>query len=479
MTGGTQSARYIDLFKAIETLDEDDNEALAESLSGTELIGNLAVYRNRLQVLILRSLRTLYAGRWSGSEIRQMLEEVELLYERRMYALCQKRLEKALDLARMHQQESMLLEICEWRRKLVPQSSLSLQKELLYEIQKEEAACLQRIALEREASNEHEMMRVSARLRLITRSNEESNQPFGSTPPENSNFLTKIHSLSAMGIVAFSKNEFQLALEIYDKIMGLWESEPMRILNHPDIYLQTYNNHLSVLLVGQNHSKFLQSVQKLRQLDSLPRHTRVHFQWVAFHQELVFSMNFSGYEATLALVLEIEAWIAANTQEILTPRLLAFFFNITMFFFVNGEYARANKWLGRILNQPGQAERRDIRNFARILQVLLQYEMKDFDLNEYLVRSAYRYLNRKDELYAFEMAIFDLIRQCTNHVDEASRQPVYEAFKASMQEFRSHNQSALGHGELLLWVESKLTGVSPRLLFEHKLRENQAAASMP
>jgi hypothetical protein len=468
------------LFKAIEALDEDDNEALAESLSGTELITNLAVYRNRLQVLILRSLRTLYASRWAGSEIRQMLEEVELLYERRMYALCQKRLEKALDLARMHQQESMLLEICEWRRKLVHKASLSHQNELLDEIWQEEVACLQRIQVEREASNAHERMRVGARLRLISRTNEEAGQPASLTPAPHSNFIAQIHQLSALGIVAFSKNEFQFALEIYDKIMGLWESEPMRILDHPDIYLQTYNNHLGGLLIGgQNHSKFLQSVHKLRQLDSLPRHTRVHFQWVAFHQELVFSMNFSGYEATLALVLEIEAWIAANTQEILTPRLLAFYFNITMFFFVNGEYARANKWLGRILNQPGQAERRDIRNFARILQVLLQYEMKDFDLNEYLVRSAYRYLNRKDELYAFEMAIFDLIRQCTNHVDEASRQPVYEAFKASMQEFRSHNQSALGHGELLLWVESKLTGVSPRLLFEHKLRENQAAASMP
>lgn len=479
MTGGQQCERYLLLFTAMEDLEEDDGAELAAKIQDEALRANLPVYRNRLQSLILRSLRTLYAGRSTASEIRQLLEEIEILYERRLFSACMKRLDKALTLATAHEQESALLEIHNWRRKLNGQTPLAQQDALLTAIHQEEKGCMDRLQTERACAHLHERQRVRARLRLVARTPEDQLADRLENAPEPANFLAQVHFLSARAIREFSSNQVTEAATSYRRIMGIWDAAPHRIVDHPDLYLASFNNYLGTLLVGdRNHDEFLQAVQKLRKLPDLPRHTRVHFQWLAYHQELIFSMNFAGYEATLLLVSEIEEWITQNAQEILVPLLLAFYFNITMFFFVYSEYSRANRWLTRILNQPGRAERRDIRNFARIFQVLLQFELQNFDLNDYLVRSAYRYLNRKDELYDFERAIFTLIRKCGALPNERARRTVYQDFRTEIQDMSKGKTASLGQGELMLWVESKLQGLPLRTLFEQKLAENQSAANM-
>jgi hypothetical protein len=477
MTGGAQSERYLALFAAVESQQEDDPDELLKKLDDPALRTHLPVYRNRLQALILRSLRTLYAGRSAGSEIRQLLEEIEILYERRLFAACAKRIEKALSVAEAHEQEAHLLEIHAWRRKLSGQSQLNQQDELLTSIRTEEAATLNRLAQEREFAHLHERQRVRARLRLGSRGSEEHPVTLPDHVPTHANFLARAHYHSTAAMLALSRNQVQEAAGIYTQLMSLWDQDPTRIVDHPDIYLSTFNNYLGTLLIGdRDQGLFLSAVQRLRKLPDLPRHTRVNFQWLGYHQELIFSMNFVGYEATQILIQEIDEWIANNAAEIHVPRLLAFYFNMTMFYFVYGEYSRANRMLGRILHQPGKSERRDIRNFARILQVLLQFELQNIDLNEYLVRSAYRYLNRKDELYEFERAIFTLVRKCGLLPTEAARQPAYLEFRDTLSAMQTNKTTSVGHGELMLWIESKLSGVPLRKLFEQKLAENQRAA---
>jgi hypothetical protein len=472
MTGGAQSERYLALFAAVEAQQEDDPDELLKKLDDPALRTHLPVYRNRLQALILRSLRTLYAGRSAGSEIRQLLEEIEILYERRLFAACAKRIEKALSVAEAHEQEALLLEIHAWRRKLSGQLPLPQQDQHLAEIRSQETHTLARLAKEREFAHLHERQRVRARLRLTERSPGDRPPELPAQLPDDANFLTRTHYYSTAAMLAMSRNQVEEASEINAQLMAHWEQDQMRILDHPDFYLATYNNYLGTLLFDDSkHGQFLTAVQRLRKLPEMPRHTRVNFEWLGYHQELIFSMNFVGYDATQALIQEIEAWIQRNSAEIHVTRLLAFYFNMMMFYFVYGEYSRANRMLGRILNQPGKAERRDIRNFARIFQVLLQFELQNIDLNEYLVRSAYRYLNRKDELYEFERAIFALVRKCDTLPNEAARQPVYAEFQEALTAMQQRKATSVGHGELMLWVQAKRQGMPLRTLVENQLAE--------
>jgi hypothetical protein len=472
MTGGAQCTRYLLLFGAMEQLHEDEPEELAAALDDDAVRQNLPVYRNRLQSLILRSLRTLYAGRSAASEIRQLLEEIEILYERRLFAQCGKRVEKALDLAESHQQEALLLDIQAWRRKLSGQVPLPQQDAQLTAIRTGEVAALARLTQEREFAHIHERQRVRARLRLGSRGNEERPIALPSQLPDDTNFLARAHYHSILAGSALSNNMVAEAGKTYALLMSLWDADPMRIIDHPDFYLATFNNYLGTLFLDDSkHDQFLTAVQRLRKLPDLPRHTRVNFQWLGYHQELMFSMNFVGYQPTQNLIQEIEAWMQSNAAEIHVPRLLAFYFNMTIFYFIYGEYSRANRMLGRILNQPGKAERRDIRNFARIFQVLLQFELQNIDLNEYLVRSAYRYLNRKDELYEFERAIFTLVRKCGTLPNEAARQPAYAEFQEALTAMQQRKATSVGHSELMLWVQAKRQGIPLRALVEKQLAE--------
>ncbi len=70
-------------------------------------------------------------------------------------------------------------------------------------------------------------------------------------------------------------------------------------------------------------------------------------------------------------------------------------YNCIIFHFCCADYAKALTGLHQFLTSPARELRRDLKTFARLLLVIVHYELGRLESLDTLIRSAYRSLNKQ------------------------------------------------------------------------------------
>jgi hypothetical protein len=148
-------------------------------------------------------------------------------------------------------------------------------------------------------------------------------------------------------------------------------------------------------------------------------------------------------------------------------------YNITLFYFLFSEFSASLKWLNRILNLEKMEPRQDIRIFARTFQLILHFELNNWDLLEYLFRSTYRFLRRTEELFPLEKHILEFVRKAPGLVSGVERREAFQALEVQVKKLGTQKgyRRPLGYQEILFWIESHIRGIPLGELFQEKLRE--------
>src|SRR5207249_3313808 len=90
---------YLKLFKVIDGQTEYDETLVINDLQQEPFIKYLPQAKKYLQALIVKSLRVFYAESSPEAQMKTLLHEVEILYEKRLYRQCRKALSKAKEIA--------------------------------------------------------------------------------------------------------------------------------------------------------------------------------------------------------------------------------------------------------------------------------------------------------------------------------------------------------------------------------------------
>ncbi|MCH8318159.1 MAG: hypothetical protein IIA88_06635 [Bacteroidetes bacterium] len=69
--------------------------------------------------LILKSLRAYHANLSIDSQLKELLRDVEILYEKALYAQCSKVLDRAKKIADKYEKHLQIVEILQWERRLL------------------------------------------------------------------------------------------------------------------------------------------------------------------------------------------------------------------------------------------------------------------------------------------------------------------------------------------------------------------------
>ncbi len=90
------------------------------------------------------------------------------------------------------------------------------------------------------------------------------------------------------------------------------------------------------------------------------------------------------------------------------------------------------KWINEIINDKELNIREDIQCFARILNLLVHYELENYDLIEYIMKSTRRYLSNKNKLNKFELIILSYIRKLINAKTEDDKEFIFREWKKEL-----------------------------------------------
>lgn len=462
---------YIKLFDAIDRQKEYDEEAVRKEFAAEVFIKQLSVTKNYLYRLILESMRAYHAERTPRAQVRGLLNDVDFLVGRRLFGQADKVIDKAIKTAQANEEYVLLLEAMALQR--------TIMREIRYEDQSPDdierfyTAFLETLSL---VDNVARYWQLSAVMYLSyvtkgsTRDADDFRQleellahPLLASEDQALTFEARQFYYHIHSTYNFIRGDYKAAHASSVKLINLLESRPQYLLTNTLGYLGIITNFLIDSFYLGYLDEFFDKIRSLRSLlDTYPELRTEQLEAEIFKNtynlELFAYTDLGEYEKGLKIVGDIEAGLERYGEYIDAATLLTFYYNLATLHFIAEKYNEALKWINVIINETDAEVRADVDCFARIFSLVIHFELGNYDLLEYLLKSTYRYLYKRNRLYQFESVVLRFIRKLTR---VHTREQLLELFAEAREELQPLAEDPLEKKAFeffhpLLWLESKI-----------------------
>ena len=125
-------------------------------------------------------------------------------------------------------------------------------------------------------------------------------------------------------------------------------------------------------------------------------------------------------------------------------------------------------YLNRIINAKSDL-RNDLQCYARLLNLIAHYELGNFDLLEYLIKSVYRYMSKMENLSKVEEEVFSFLRR-SFHVGARALKPEFEKLLDKLKQYEGNHLEtrAFAYLDIISWLESKINNVNVQDVIKEK-----------
>jgi len=117
-------------------------------------------------------------------------------------------------------------------------------------------------------------------------------------------------------------------------------------------------------------------------------------------------------------------------------------------------------WINKVLNDNEQTLRQDIYSFSRLFNLVIHYELGNHELLDYIIKSTFRYLNKKEKDYTVENLILKHMRKLGRIGLDENR---FEQFKKMNDDLillfqDKKEQVVLDYFDFDAWLNAKMKG---------------------
>jgi hypothetical protein len=483
---------YLKLFDAIESQEEYDEDLLQKKFKKEKFAKQLHRIKNYLYDLILKSLAEFHKAKTISSELRHKIEMVEILYAKGLTGQAQKMLEGTLELAEMYERYQYLPEIYELERRIMNSqfyngkeendlekhfSSYQLSIDNLTDINGNWLKATRLMLF----LNQHGPVRDAKALEEIERYFEEHK-------PE----TCTVRSFEACNYYYFNyvmyhrlRGEPEIAYSYALKHLNWYQEYSFFIRERLRSYLSLLYNFLGIAISIRKFDDVFDDA--LAKLERLPEeyanspHNNIYLKLMHFNAlhtiRISYALSSGKFKEGIDIIPEIQNGLAELGEKVEPIILHNFYFSFARLYFMTGQFQKANEYLNKVINSQ-KVQRTDLYCFAKIIQLLLHFEMKKFDLLEYSVISTYRYLLKRNRLYQVENIILDYIRKTAPTIQNEKDQIIaFRELKKTLEKATKNNpyeSRALEYFDLTSWLESKISGKTFASLVEEKLKSEKA-----
>ena len=156
------------------------------------------------------------------------------------------------------------------------------------------------------------------------------------------------------------------------------------------------------------------------------------------YSQIVMGLSISLDRLTMErgrkIVNEAGRLISGYEGAIGESRLLVIYYFLSSFSFLDENYAEAQKWLAKILQFQATDFSSDYQCYARIMNLIVHYELKNFEHLDYLMKSTYYFLRKRSKIYKYEQII---IKYMKRSLRANSREKLIELFDEMKHELEA------------------------------------------
>lgn len=264
----SEKSLITELFNLLNSMKTYDEDEVKKYFKKSKLSKNLKVYKIMLMELLLKSLASFRYKKSINSLIRQNLEEVEILSEKKLYPLAIKKLQKTKQLCYEHEEFDQLITIV----------NLEYQFKDFYEIpttSTESISLLDEIIQTSSMVSEiFELKKLNHQLRLDARkltlekvSNHEIKSietSFKKNVKAKEFFKKEYYSASGLAYIYHSNRNLKKELSFRQMVVNFFQTNPTFIESNPHKYWTAYFNLADCYFRSGEYDNFNQAIQHLK-----------------------------------------------------------------------------------------------------------------------------------------------------------------------------------------------------------------------
>ncbi len=479
---GSGDLKVVQLFDALEKAKQYDEEQLLQKTPSIQKqqLSNLKAHLYRE---ILSSLRLLNQAENFDLQLHEQLDFARLLYNKGLYLQSLKILDKIKELARVNNQLTYLLQALFMEKKIealhITRSMQDRADQLSSEVDEVNqrlmiVSSLSNVSLQLyswyikngHARNEQDTLAVDTFLTA----------PVIDQAQDSKGFYERLYLYQCYCWHAFITQNFLLYYRYCQKWVDLFAAEPKMIEIETTHYIKGLHNLLGAHFDLRNFRKFNDTLSLLEAFIKTPIIQQNRNNLIqTFVYLYIAKLNKHFMEGTFSKGLElvpfIEEKLAVYELYLDRHRILVFYYKIASLYFGSGDFDKSIDYLQKIINLKVDL-RTDLQCYARLLHLIAHYELSNFDLLKYLLKSVYRFMYKMQNLSIVEEEVFRFL-QSSFRLTPRQMKPQFEILLINLKALEKNRleSRAFMYLDIISWLESKISNQPVQQIIRQKYME--------
>jgi hypothetical protein len=467
---------YMNLFESFSKMNEYNKLLLPPMFRKQRMETQLPAYTNYLFANILDALKIYNARKNVDSEIRHMLLDVEILFNKGLYPESGKILSKAKAVAHRYERLVLIIEIINWEEKLA-RANLFLQAfaRMIDAIHSERLEILEKLKISAEYNWLHNRIadvvqqigrNIKSKAELI-KMEEVMKHPLLKEEAR----ITTLSDKYTFYFIHALYNYFKLNPD-FEKHLWYTRKRKELLENNIEWASQDINGYITVL---QNLESFYLHTFNVAECDRLIEDLKKmperfggkigekeEIKRLAELQSMIIGRCLISGEFDKGLddIRGKESEWEKVHAKLGKLNALVFYDNIRSLFFAVQDYKNALFWNNKIINDKVTEMNPELYTIAIIWNIIIHCDMENFELAASLTRSAQRMLKKKNKLYPFEYLFLQnmqIILKAKNE-DEQETKNIFSDFQKKLIALKQSTTEImeLDYISYIAWMDSHI-----------------------
>lgn len=417
-THNSADANYQKLFDTIDSQTVYDEVTIKKRFAGEAFIKQLHVTKNYLRGLIMDCLRSFHRNMSKDAELKDMLRNVEILFNKELYRHCNTELARAERIAEQYELLTGKIEVLSWKRKL-KQALEPYNYEALDDIVSQQNEAVGNLA----NSNTHWKAMVTETWKTMGRNVPDYIVKLRVKPKPATTLDAMVLQYNTAYIKHLRNGKNNLGEKELRKLVEILEKNTARLMEDPAPYISTVNNLASYLVFSKRDQEALILINKAK---TTYEQLRITTEKKSLLKQILRTYNLEleiyrdkKNNTDFDFITKTESFIKANHNKIPKEYLLSLWFQLAHIYYEHKRYDDARSWLNLILNNKFPGIRMDLQKHTRMLNLMIHFEQKNYFVLRHFTQSTRRFLKKHnvDQPYDEELIRFFI---------KASDTPEYE-----------------------------------------------------
>ncbi len=481
-------ARYLQLFDAMSAASHFDDDKWRRKIYANEPLEGkkypeLKAY---LYELLLKCLQQFDEQHSVQYRLNHLLQSVAALFKRGHYQDCRDLLARAKKLALEYESFIHQLEIVRWEKQLAyTRMDIDFLHQYLEQLQAEELRAMDQLQNASEyrraffqvytAIKKDPFQRNTDRLERLR---ELISQGIFASPDAAISHTARILYYRTLSLYYHSAMEQEQFYETGRILIALQESRPHFLQESLSDYIATLSNQILACGLLRKYEEVRQCLQKINGLQAITEDDRrkIHRQYFSgFFALCTYTGEFREARREMERCLKEAERFDPGEYET-----GSFYLQFVPICIGCDDYDAALDYLNHWLAQRRTVGREDLQSLARILQLIIHFELGNFLLLDSQLRTATRFLKRKNRLHKLERRFMQGIHEASHLPDSKGNRAVFTQVKADLLPLANEpeTRALLQTFDLMAWLDAKAEGRT----FEEVVRrkyERESALNSP